>query len=169
MGCQKDIFMVMEGGRPNWWEVREGRVFLECGEKWGWMWSWIGLNAFPKLPPFSPIDCAPKNALNEAFNFEFEVGAKFEIWILGSNPLVLAFPPSPSFEVPTWFHFPSKNALPCIPSLSKGCGVHVGPPYTWKRTTSQKWPKYPWLLKMQVFKLIFSNNSHISMRNKICQ
>ena len=150
--------------------MKEGRgVFWVLGEKWKWMWSKSCLHAFLKIPPFSPSHCAPLFALNEAFNFEFEVGAKFEIWILGSNPLVLAFPPSPSFEVSTWFHFPSKNALPCIPSLSKGCGVHVGPPYTWKRTTSQKWPKYPWLLKMQVFKLIFSNNSHISMRNKICQ
>ena len=89
VSCQKDIFMVMEGGRPNWWEVREGRVFLECGEKWGWMWSWIGLNAFPKLPPFSPIDCAPKNALNEAFNFEFEFLAPYYPFWKCANPLFL--------------------------------------------------------------------------------
>ena len=149
--------------------MRKEGYFGDLGWKCVWMKPKWRVGSFLKIAPFSPLYCASKNALNEAFNFEFEVGAKFEIWILGSNPLVLAFPPSPSFEVPTWFHFPSKNALPCIPSLSKGCGVHVGPPYTWKRTTSQKWPKYPWLLKMQVFKLIFSNNSHISMRNKICQ
>ena len=144
MGCQKDIFMVMEGGRPNWWEVREGRVFLECGEKWGWMWSWIGLNAFPKLPPFSPIDCAPKNALNEAFNFEFEFLAPYYPFWKCANPLFLT--KGVIFVLCLCSLTPSQFlALQATPKVY---GAHVGPPYKRKAPHSKKWPKYPWLLKM---------------------
>ena len=99
MGCQKDIFMVMEGGRPNWWEVREGRVFLECGEKWGWMWSWIGLNAFSKLPPFFVMKKIMRNVkkINELIQ-EFNGSPFEEKWygaennsireVVGVNPFV---------------------------------------------------------------------------------
>ena len=41
------------------------------------MWTRSHLHAFLKVPPFSPNDCASKIALNEASQFEFEVGANF--------------------------------------------------------------------------------------------
>ena len=41
------------------------------------MWTRFRLHAFLKVPPFSPSDCASKIALNEASQFEFEVGANF--------------------------------------------------------------------------------------------
>ena len=41
------------------------------------MWTRFRLHAFLKVPPFSPNDCASKIALNEASQFEFEVGANF--------------------------------------------------------------------------------------------
>ena len=41
------------------------------------MWTRSHLHAFPKVPPFSPSDCASLFALNEAFRLEFDLGANF--------------------------------------------------------------------------------------------
>ena len=41
------------------------------------MWTRSHLHAFPKVPPFSPSDCASLFALNEAPRLEFGLGANF--------------------------------------------------------------------------------------------
>ena len=41
------------------------------------MWTRSHFHAFPKVPPFSPSDCASLFALNEASSLEFGLGANF--------------------------------------------------------------------------------------------
>ena len=41
------------------------------------MWTGSHLHALPKVPPFSPSDCASLFALNEASKLEFGLGANF--------------------------------------------------------------------------------------------